>query len=169
MARSRVSLRNAHTLTHFYPAVQRKTQHHALTPIVFNISLQCICNRKQDINFINTCTSSLWGSEVASQWLERGTFADCWFNLGKNCNFFLWNRTTIYLAHGKDDHRRSHHTPTASSETFLFRSVETCPSLCIMLPFALMCYTHWPLTVTGRSKTMSQHRCGITSTWSFLF
>jgi len=35
--------------------------------------------------------------------------------------------------------------------------------------FALMCYTHWPLTVTGRSKTMSQHRCGITSTWSFLF
>ena len=68
MARSRVSLRNAHTLTHFYPAVQRKTQHHALTPIVFNISLQCICNRKQDINFINTCASSLrW---LVSEWRE---------------------------------------------------------------------------------------------------
>jgi len=170
MARSRVSLGNAHTLKDFYPAVQRKTQHHALTPIVFNISLQCICNRKQDINFINTCTSSLFEVVrwLVSDWREAHLLiADS--TLGRTAIFFLWNRTTIYLAHGKDDHRRSHHTPTASSETFLFRSVETCPSLCIMLPFALMCYTHWPLTVTGRSKTMSQHRCGITSTWCFWF
>jgi len=113
MARSRVSLRNAHTLTHFYPAVQRKTQHHALTPIVFNISLQCICNRKQDINFINTCTSSLWGSEVASQWLERGTFADCWFNLGKNCNFFFMKQN--YNLFGTRERWSSTKSPYANS------------------------------------------------------
>ena len=60
MARPRVSLGNTDTLTDFNPAVYRETQHHALTFIVFSISLWCICNRKQqDTNFINTCASSL--------------------------------------------------------------------------------------------------------------
>jgi len=89
MARSRVSLGNAHTLKDFYPAVQRKTQHHALTPIVFNISLQCICNRKQDINFINTCTSSLFEVVrwLASDWREAHLLiADS--TLGRTAIFF---------------------------------------------------------------------------------
>jgi len=97
MARSRVSLGNAHTLTHFYPAVQRKTQHHALTPIVFNISLQCICNRKQDINFINTCTSSLFEVVrwLVSDWREAHLLiADS--TLGRTAFFFMKQNYNLF-------------------------------------------------------------------------